>query len=322
MAVAAVPFIAVTDQAWFDYLSTLAAGAPLDEVNFWSPQATRPMKAMAPGTPVFFRLKAPINRIAGYGFFAHFLVLGLDEAWSMFREKNGDPDALSFLSRMGRYRRLDLLDPHVERAPLGCTILRVARFWPRERWMEWGPAKGWKANIVQGKTETDEIRASRLRAELEYDAVVAPEEFAPRFELVDADERRLVLAKSVRRDGQGTFRSRLLSAYGSRCAITGEHTVPVLDAAHIQDYLGPRSNHLQNGLLLTKEFHALFDEGLVTVTPERVVRVSPRIRERWRNGHRYYPFDGRKLREPEWKEALPSPEALAWHNHRKFGLAS
>lgn len=42
----------------------------------------------------------------------------------------------------------------------------------------------------------------------------------------------------------------------------------VLDAAHIQPCLGPRSNHPQNGLVLTKEFHALFDRGYVTVTPE------------------------------------------------------
>lgn len=313
------PFLAVTDQAWFDHLASSAATGVHDEVNFWSPQATRPMKRMQPGLPVFFRLKAPIGAIAGYGFFAHFVVLGLDEAWATFREKNGDPDALRFLTRIGRYRHVDLLDPRAERAPLGCTILRAARFWPRERWIPWGPEQGWHANTQKGKTETHPVRVSRLRAELEYDAVVAPEEFAPRFELVDADERQLVLARSVLREGQGAFRTRLLDAYGGRCAITGEHTVPVLDAAHVQPYLGPRSNHIQNGLLLTKEFHALLDAGLVTVTPEYLVRVSPRIRERWRNGHRYYPFDGRPLLAlPDSPGHRPSAAALEWHNRRIF----
>jgi hypothetical protein len=47
----------------------------------------------------------------------------------------------------------------------------------------------------------------------------------------------------------------------------------VLDAAHIQPYLGPRSNHLQNGILLTKESHTLFDLGYVTMTPDHVIRV-------------------------------------------------
>jgi putative restriction endonuclease len=246
-------------------------------------------------------------------------VLGLDEAWATFREKNGDPNALRFLTRIGRYRGIDLLDPRAERAPIGCTVLRTARFWPRDRWIPWGAAQGWKPNIVQGRTETDPARASRLLAELDYDAVVAPEEFAASFELVEADERQLVLAKTVLREGQGAFRTRLLSAYGARCAITGEHTVPVLDAAHVQPYLGPRSNHIQNGLLLTKEFHALLDEGLVTVTPDYVVRVSPRIRERWKNGHRYYPFDGRALHVlPESPGDRPSRAALEWHNRRVF----
>jgi putative restriction endonuclease len=315
----AEPFIAVTDQRWFEFLSSIAIDGLVDEVNFWSPQATRPMKAMAPGAPVFFRLKSPIDAIAGYGFFAHFALLGLGEAWETFREKNGDPDLLGFLTRIGSYRRANLLDPRVERAPIGCTILRDARFFPRERWIPWGAAEGWHPNIVQGKTETDPARGSRLRAELDYDAVVAPEEFAPRFELVDADERQLVLARTARRDGQGTFRSRLLDAYGRRCAITGERTEPVLDAAHVQPYLGPRSNHVQNGLLLTKEFHALFDEGLVTVTPDLRVLVSKRIRERWNNGGRYYPYDGRPLAHvPESTVLRPSPDALAWHNRRVF----
>lgn len=313
------PYVAVTDRAWFDFLATLARGEALDEVNFWSPQSTRPMRVMDPGTPVYFRLKAPLDAIAGYGFFAHFVVLGLDDAWATFGEKNGDPDCLRFLGRIGRYRRVDLLDPRAERAPIGCTILRDARFWPRERWIPWGVQRGWKAQAVRGRTESLAANTSRLRAELEYDAVGVPEEFAPRFELVDADERQLVLARSVRRAGQGAFRTRLLSAYGSRCAITGEHTEPVLDAAHVQPYLGPKSNHVQNGLLLTKEFHALFDAGLVTVTPDHVVRVSPRIRERWENGHRYYPFDGKRLQVmPKARDERPSSDALAWHGRRVF----
>jgi hypothetical protein len=156
------PFVAVTDQKWFDYLASATVNGVLDEVNFWSPQATRPMKAMLPGLPVFFRLKSPIDSIGGYGFFANFVVLGLDEAWATFREKNGDPDALRFLTRIGRYRGLDLLDPRAERAPIGCTVLRTARFWRRDRWIPWGAAEGWKPNIVQGKTETDPARASRL----------------------------------------------------------------------------------------------------------------------------------------------------------------
>jgi hypothetical protein len=52
-------FVALTDRAWFDFLSARAASGRLDEVNFWFPRATRPMKRMTVGEPLFFRLKRP-----------------------------------------------------------------------------------------------------------------------------------------------------------------------------------------------------------------------------------------------------------------------
>lgn len=101
--------------------------------------------------------------------------------------------------------------------------------------------------------------------------------------------------------------------------MTGEHTEPVLDAAHIQPYLGPPSNNVQNGLLLTKEFHALFDLGLVTVTPEYIVRVSPAIERNWQNGRRYRIHDGQTLASlPEDPRLRPSPAALEWHGKQLF----
>ena len=135
--------------------------------------------------------------------------------------------------------------------------------------------------------------------------------------MLDVDERELVLAQSRKREGQGTFRSRLLDVYGRRCAITGERTEPVLDAAHVQPYLGPRSNHIQNGMLLSKEFHALFDARLVTVTPDFKVRVSSKIRERWSNGKRFYERDGQPLAVvPDAAADRPCARALQWHNER------
>jgi putative restriction endonuclease len=56
----------------------------LDEVNFWLPKATSPMKKTSPGEPILFRLKKPNYAVAGYGFFAHFQALDLDLAWQTF----------------------------------------------------------------------------------------------------------------------------------------------------------------------------------------------------------------------------------------------
>ncbi len=312
-----VPFVANTDKAWFDFLA--AQGPVIDEVNFWQPRATRPMKQMSPGDPIFFRLKKPDYAIAGYGFFGHFQLLSLDDAWTIFGWKNGDPDKLRFLQRIGGYRDLDLLDPTQPRAPIGCTVLRAAHFWPQQRWLSWGKQDGWHPNIVQGASEGDPVRAARLLAEIRADAQFVPDDLGGAFEPLDVDERQRVLAETVQREGQGTFRLRLLDAYGRRCAITGEHTEPVLDAAHIQPYLGPRSNHLQNGLVLTKEFHTLFDRGYVTITPDYRVRVSTRLRREWKNGHRYYPYDDQPLVQlPQLLAERPSQQALEWHARRVF----
>lgn len=312
------PFVANTDRRWFDFLSTHTPDGHLDEVNFWLPKSIRPMKRMAPGEPVFFRLKRPDYCVAGYGFFAHFKVVTIEQAWDLFSWRNGDDTYMGFLRRLSGYRGEDLSVLANRRKPMGCTILREAHFWPERRWLPWHRSQGWAPNIVQGKTENEPARVSLLLNQIALDAAAPPPEFHHDFHLQDIDERVWEATTRVRREGQGTFRVRLLDAYG-RCTITGERTQPVLDAAHIQPYLGPSSNHIQNGLLLTKEFHTLFDKGYVTVTPDYEVRVSEALREEWDNGKRYYRHDRQTLRSmPADARMRPSRDALAWHGEHCF----
>ena len=47
------------------------------------------------------------------------------------------------------------------------------------------------------------------------------------------------------RTGQAVFRQKVLAAYGHRCCVTGENSLEVLDAAHIQPYV----NSLRRGRL-------------------------------------------------------------------------
>jgi putative restriction endonuclease len=312
------PFIALSDWNWFHFFSSRPdAPGPIDEANFWQPKAVRPMANLSAGTPVFFRLKKPRYAIAGYGFYANFVSLRIKQAWEFFGTANGDATFEQFVKRIAEYRKIDpRTTPPSQWSPVGCTVLRDCIFWPQDRWIPWNESEGWATNIVQGKAERDPIRASRLLAEIQYDV---PEDLSLEpFELVDEDERERVTATQVVRRGQGSFRSRLLETYSRRCAITGEHTEIVLDAAHIQRYLGPRSNHVQNGLLLTKEFHALFDEGYATVTPDYRVKISGRLRDEWENGHRYYPFDNRPLLVMPDAAQRPSREALEWHGREVF----
>lgn len=77
------------------------------------------------------------------------------------------------------------------------------------------------------------------------------------------DNRKRTLKEITIRQGQGAFRSGLLTAYEGRCAITGTAVQQVLEAAHVTPYLGPETNHVSNGILLRSDLHTLWDRGLV-----------------------------------------------------------
>src|ERR1043165_4427698 len=78
------------------------------------------------------------------------------------------------------------------------------------------------------------------------------------------------------RIGQPAFRVLVTDAYSRRCAITGEKTLPVLEAAHIKSYAADGPHRLNNGILLRSDLHKLFDLGYVTVTPNLHFEVSQR----------------------------------------------
>src|SRR5207245_1461696 len=59
--------------------------------------------------------------------------------------------------------------------------------------------------------------------------------------------------------GQGAFRVVVTDIYRRRCAITGEKTLPVLEAAHIKPFADKGPHSIRNGLLLRSDFHTLFD---------------------------------------------------------------
>lgn len=111
----------------------------------------------------------------------------------------------------------------------------------------------------------------------------------------------------------------MTNAYERRCAITGESTLPVLEAAHIKPVAADGLNNTFNGLLLRSDFHKLFDLGLVTVTTEHRVLVSSRIKEQWFNGKAYNRLHGEKLVSlPAAVDDHPSSDFLRWHNDNVF----
>jgi putative restriction endonuclease len=118
--------------------------------------------------------------------------------------------------------------------------------------------------------------------------------------------------------GQGTFRVAVMDAYGRTCAVTGEHSLPALEAAHIRAYTSAGPHEVKNGLLLRADFHRLFDQGYVTVSSDYRLQVSPRLKLDYQNGRSYYPFDGKPIRVPDDEPCRPDREYLAWHRESVY----
>src|SRR5207302_9239816 len=118
--------------------------------------------------------------------------------------------------------------------------------------------------------------------------------------------------------GQCTFSVVATDAYERKCAATGERTLPVLQAAHIQPYALGGPHRVDNGLLLRSDLHTLFDRGYVTVTPDARLEVSRRIREEFENGRDYHALHGCSVRMPSQPAQRPLPALLAWHNENVF----
>lgn len=73
------------------------------------------------------------------------------------------------------------------------------------------------------------------------------------------------------RVGQAAFRDRLLREFGPVCAITGSAPAEALEGAHLYSYAKTGVHHEDGGLLLRRDIHRLFDEGLICVDPETLM---------------------------------------------------
>jgi putative restriction endonuclease len=298
-------FVAVTDQSWFDALS---ASSPHDEVNFWQPSGNRDFRALRPGELFLFKLHAPNNFIAGGGIFGHATNVPLSLAWEAFGTKNGVASLSEMRSRIAHYRR----DPavlDVRTDPLvGCRIVTQPVFWPRELWIK--VPESWSSNIVTGKGYDADGNDGRylwqaLTERLAQSAVVPAERYG----------KPALISPRL---GQGAFRLSVTDSYDRRCAVTGEKTLPILDAAHIHAYVDGGQHVLSNGILLRTDIHRLFDLGYVTVGTKGQFEVSKRLKADFDNGRHYYDLQGTPVRSPKVKEALPSEAALIWHRENRY----
>lgn len=118
--------------------------------------------------------------------------------------------------------------------------------------------------------------------------------------------------------GQQSFQVMVLSAYGRRCAVTGERIRPVLQAAHILPVAEGGQHRIDNGLLLRSDVHTLFDRGYLGLDGDYRLQVSQRLRAEFGNGEEFFARAGERVGLPSSRSDLPDLDALAWHRENVF----
>jgi HNH endonuclease/EVE domain len=175
------------------------------------------------------------------------------------------------------------------------------------------PILGQKRALVPGIQGTKFALTPAEAARL--DELVTPrlQPFLPHAQVIGSslqlDERTRTLIPVVQRQGQPEFRNQLIEAYGGRCAITACDAIDALEAAHISPYLGPKTNHVTNGLLLRGDIHTLFDRGLVAIDDERMTVILHETLKltTYRN------LDGIAIHLPTSATLRPDPVAVRHH---------
>lgn len=293
-------YVGVTNNDWFHFL---AARQP-DEVNFWRPRSQNNFNAIPVGAPFLFKLHHPYNFIVGGGFLVRHTFLPVALAWQAFGVKNGVSDYKTFESRILEHRSQEEMGGNI-----GCTILGLPFFFPEDQWIP--VPQDWAGNIVTGKTY-DTATELGLRLWNEVQLRLSP------------DKKQNLLQERYGKEqvfrprlGQGGFRILVTDAYTRRCAMTGERTLPALEAAHIKPYADEGPHQIDNGLLLRSDLHNLFDQGYLTVNNDYQVEVSSRIRAEFENGKEYYALHGQRLKIlPDSNADRPFKPYLEWHqNH-------
>jgi putative restriction endonuclease len=290
--------VAPTDIDWFYYLKSKR----LDfYINLWTPVPWN-LARLNPDDRLYFRLKRPIKKVAGFGEFVKYENMSISRAWDKFLTNNGCRNLDELVKNIERRARktyshsysIDSINEHL----IGCIILRDLTFWDDSEF--------------KSLTEYNLIHNDNLKFRYYYcdDPFKINTEFNSNFKSVINRNKQKALQKSHTREGQEEFRKIIFQAYEGRCCVSGENTPEVLEAAHIQPYINKDSNHVQNGLLLRADLHKLFDNNLIFIDEDYTIHISSQVKSEY-----YQQFHLRAISLPNSFYQHPSLDAL---NTREF----
>lgn len=139
-----------------------------------------------------------------------------------------------------------------------------------------------------------------------------------------AARRQYAMATVRRRLHQPVFRRRVLTAYGSACALCNLRHENLLDAAHIKEDSEGGQPIVPNGVAMCAIHHRAFDGNVIGIRPDYVIEVRPDVLEEIDGPTLRFALQGvhrSPLGVPKRKAARPDVELLE-ERYERFRTAS
>lgn len=286
--------IAPTDKNWFQFLKQRLN---FQIINFWTDTPWNPRKLNF-GDEFYFLLKAPIRKIGGYAEFYYYQNLTIKEAWQKFGRGNG----VNSLYELGR-KVTGSTEPDFS-TKIGCIVLQNPVFLTPDDYFH---PEDYNLSFP------DEISKHKYYPNLNNINFRSQyQQVGFSFARLGVDEDYQFNQAAPSKD-QSEFRQNLFNYYNSCGIITQEKNSELLDAVHIHPHLTTNLQNPKNGVLLRTDFHKLFDEGLITITPEYQVLVSSKL-----DSDYYHQYQQQKIYLPDDNIFYPDQRALEFHNQYIF----
>ncbi len=123
------------------------------------------------------------------------------------------------------------------------------------------------------------------------------------------------------RVNQSFFRRLILASYNNTCCITGMQQAEFLIAGHIKPWSVDEKNRLnpRNGIAINALHDKAFETGLITITPDFKIKISPLLlkQKKSKEIQEYFvKYNNQEIILPS--RFLPDIEFLKYHNETQF----
>lgn len=202
------------------------------------------------------------------------------------------------------------LDPAI--TSTGRSGLGNASSLDREIWAEFhADWEGLAIECSRLRTALAESKGAVATPVLDMDEAASLEDFT-------GETRRVVTEQRIK---QHFFRRAVLSSYRGRCCMSGLSEPRLLIASHIVPWSKDKANRLNpsNGLCLSSLHDRAFDKGLLTVTLDYKIMVSPLLEKQYENEfvrHAFFDLNGKSIELPE--RFAPHEAFFEFHNANIF----